>query len=152
MADEVDINIDQGSSFAYHMEWTDDNGNGIDLTQYTAKMDVRRSVIADKKVLSMHGCTVDSDGNALNRGITHGGSTGEFTQGAGIAGVGGIKLGVTSTGGTGMSGGIMIEIDSTSSNYIPSGRHFYDLEVVFPSNEVKTILNGTFELAREVTR
>tara|TARA_Y100000034_G_C6666101_1_gene292227 strand:- start:158 stop:613 length:456 start_codon:yes stop_codon:yes gene_type:complete len=151
MADEVDINIDQGSSFAYHMEWTDNNGVGVNLEQYTAKLDVRRSIIADKKLLSMHGCTVDSDGNALSRGITHGGSTGEFTQGAGVAGVGGIKLGVTSTGGTGMSGGIMIEIDSTSSNYIPSGRHFYDLELN-SSTSIVRLIQGRFEVNGSVTR
>ncbi len=52
----------------------------------------------------------------------------------------------------GITGAVYISIDANTVSNIPSGRHFYDLEVVFPSNEVKTILNGTFELAREVTR
>ena len=151
MASEVDIIIDQGTSFAYHMEWTDDNGNSVDLSQYTAKMDVRRSTIADKKLLSMHGGTVDSDGNPFNRGITHGGSTGEFSEGSGFAGTGGIKLGVTSTGATGMSGGVLIEIDSTSSNNIPSGRHFYDLELDSGTSVVRFI-QGRFEVNGSVTR
>jgi len=151
MASEVDIIIDQGTSFAYHMEWTDDNGDSVDLTQYTAKMDVRRSVIADKKVLSMHGSTVDSDGNAFTRGITHGGPTGEFTQGSGVAGVGGIKLGVTSTGGTGMGGGVLIEIDSISTNNVPSGRHFYDLELNSGTSVVRFI-QGRFEVNGSITR
>ena len=44
-------------------------------------------------------------------------------------------------------------IDNETIKNIPAARNFYDITVTFNNTgEVKTILNGTFELARETTR
>ena len=157
MASEVDIIVDSGTSFSYHLQWTDSmvSGNpGVDLTTYTAKMDIRRSTIADKKLLSLHGSTLNNDGTSSNSGLTKGGPTGEYVEGAtfsGIPAVGGIFLNTTSTGGTGMNGGIRIEIDATSTGYLPSGRHFYDLELT-SGTAVSRILQGRVEVIGSITR
>ena len=157
MASEVDMIIDAGTSFSYHFQWTQGTtagSAGVDLTSYTAQMDIRRSVIADKKLLSLHGTTLNNDGTSINSGITNGGTTGEFVDGAtfsGLAAVGGIFLNSSATGATGMSGGIRIEVDATSTGYIPSGRHFYDLELNSGS-AVTRVLQGRFEVTGSVTR
>jgi len=157
MASEVDMVVDAGTSFSYHFQWTQGStaGNpGVDLTSYTAQMDIRRSTIADKKLLSLHGTTLNNDGTAINSGITNGGTTGEFVDGAtfsGLAGVGGIFLNSSALGTTGTSGGIRIEIDATSTGYVAEGRHFYDLELKSGS-AVTRILQGRFEVNGSVTR
>ena len=154
MASEVDMIIDAGTSFSYHFQWTQGTtaGNpGVDLTSYIAQMDIRRSTIADKKLLSLHGSTMNNDGTSSNSGMTSGGTTGDFTTGGGIAGVGGIFLNSSATGGTGMNGGIRIEIDATSTGYLPTGRHFYDLELK-SGTAVTRVLQGRFEVNGSVTR
>ncbi len=50
-----------------------------------------------------------------------------------------------------MSGGVLIEIDSTSTNNVPSGRHFYDLELNSGTSVVRFI-QGRFEVNGSVTR
>ena len=160
MASEVDIVIDSGTSFSYHFQWTDSTvaaNPGVDLKKYVANMDVRRSVLADKKLLSLHGSTLNDNGSAINSGITHGGSTGEFVNGAtfsGIPGVGGIFLNTSAAGGTGFTGGIRIEIDATSTANIPAGRHFYDVQVQSggTGGVVTRLLEGRFEIRGSVTR
>ena len=150
MASEVDIVIDSGTSFSYHFQWTDSTvaaNPGVDLKKYVANMDVRRSVLADKKLLSLHGSTLNDNGSAINSGITHGGSTGEFVNGATFSGIPG-------AGGTGFTGGIRIEIDATSTANIPAGRHFYDVQVKSggTGGVVTRLLEGRFEIRGSVTR
>ena len=44
MAEEYDFNIDQGATFQKLIVWKDPDGNAIDLTDYTARMQIRKTV------------------------------------------------------------------------------------------------------------
>lgn len=52
-AGKYDITIEQGATFSLVLSWKDSQGNPIDLTGYTAKMDVRRSYSSSDTLLSL---------------------------------------------------------------------------------------------------
>jgi len=86
--------------------------------------------------------------------VTGGGNTGEWAVGTtfeGLAGTGGISLNVDSNGVSGTTGGILIQVDSYTTSNLPSGRHFYDVEVD-NNGTVTKIVRGRFEVLPEVTR
>ena len=127
-AGEYDIVSEQGTSFKLSLTYKDSTDSVIDLASYTGNMQVRRSV-------------------------TGGGSSAEFTTGTtqGQTGTGGIMLNTSSTGGTGTTGGIYIQIDASTLSNVPAGNHVYDLEIVSGSS-VDRLLQGRFEVTAEVTR
>tara|TARA_R100001015_G_C4620980_1_gene178065 strand:+ start:901 stop:1335 length:435 start_codon:yes stop_codon:yes gene_type:complete len=131
----------QGDTFVLQFNYLNDNDTAIDLAGCTGNMHIKRSPQSTKLI-----CELTDDYPNGVFGIS--GSCGDFNVGSGKAGnTGGISLNYD-----GITGAVYISIDANTVSTIPAGRHFYDLEVVFPSDEVKTILNGTFELAREVSR
>ena len=132
----------QGDTFVLQFNYLNDDNTAIDLTGCTGNMHIKRSPESSKLVCELI--------NKFPTGVfgISGSSGGDFVYGSGNTGnTGGISFNYD-----GITGAVYISIDATTVSRIPAGRHFYDLEVVFPSNEVKTILNGTFELAKEVTR
>jgi len=130
----------QGDTFVLQFTYTDENNAAINLAGASAEMHIRRSPQHNKLV-----CLVT---DAYPQGA-FGISGSDFEYGEGITGeTGGIILNYQGT-----TGSVYIEIDSNTVSNIPAARHFYDLQITFNDPyEVKTILNGTFELAREVTR
>tara|TARA_R100000005_G_scaffold73574_1_gene40813 strand:- start:265 stop:699 length:435 start_codon:yes stop_codon:yes gene_type:complete len=131
----------QGDTYKLTFNYLNDNNTAIDLAGHSADMHIRRSPGVDKLVCRLNdrhptgvfGRTGDLDFNLFS------GFTG---------GTGGILLNYQGT-----TGSVFIEIDSDTVSRIPAGRHFYDLIVKNNTTlEVTTILSGTFELAREVTR
>lgn len=140
-AGNYDISLDQGSTFVFHLTYQDSSGNAIDLSSYTASMQVRRSAIDPDIILD-----VSSAG-----GVTGGGTTGEFSSGGGSAGVGGMTLNGSTVGVAGTTGGIYIKIDTDTMKNVPAGRHRYDFELTNSGN-VNKILTGRFEVDAEVTR
>ena len=144
-----DLDIDRGATFKLFLEYQTAGTTGIDLNGHTADMQVRRSTKTSKIILHLQG-------NASDRGLTGGGSTGEYVLGAtfaGTAGTGGIFLNASSTGVTsGKTGGIYIEADSTTMKNVPEGQHHYDLELVDSSGTVTRILEGRFRVSPDVTR
>lgn len=143
-----DIIADQGSLFSFFLEYQDSGGNAVNLNGYTAEMQIRRSMIAPEILLQVgvSGCTA-------------GGVTGYFTASTGgSAGFGGITLNGSSADGTrttatvaGHTGGIFINVDHASMSAIPSGNHFYDIEL-FGSTGPERLISGRFEVLPEVTR
>jgi len=124
----------------------DSSEEAVDLDNYTATMQVRRSFTSDSILLSITGGTVDG-------GVIGGGSTGYFTGTGGIHGTGGIVLNGTVSGVTGTTGGIYISVDHVTMKNVPRGRHFYDLELTnLGDSSVTRILKGRFEVDPEVTR
>jgi len=131
----------QGDTFTLEFTYTDDDDTPIDLTNASAEMQIRRSPLYDKLVCQLtenypngvFGRTGDSD----------------FSYGEGQpGGTGGIILNYG-----GVAGSIYVQIDAETVGNMPAARHFYDMQITFDDPyEVRTILNGTFELAREVTR
>ena len=144
-----DINVDRGSSFKLFVEYQTSGSVGIDLSGYTADLQVRRHIDAS-------GILLHFSGNTYERGLTGGGSTGEYVVGAtydGTSGSGGIYLNAGSTGTTaGITGGIFVLADHTSMKNVPKGRHFYDLELTATDGTVSRIVEGRFNVSSDVTR
>lgn len=139
-AARYDIYAEQGTTFKLYFGWKL-NGNPVDLNGYSGELQVRRSIKDDKAILYL-----------TTTGVTGGGNTGDFIPGVnGIFGVGGISFN-TSIDGTGETGGILFKIDdNTMTNAIP-GRHFYDFKITNNSGDVKRLVEGVFEISKQVTR
>jgi len=149
-AGNYNIQVDQGSTFVFYIEYQGEGGTGEDLRGYTAEMQVRRSAIDTGMVLQVSGGV-----SGANAGVTHGGNTGEFVVGAtysGSVGIGGITLMGSTVGANGTSGGVYVSVDSTSMSKVPAGKHFYDIELHNGSGNVERILGGRFDVSREITR
>ena len=148
-AAKYDINAEKGATFKLFVEYQTAGTTGIDLNGYEANMQVRRHVGDSQIILSFFGTTAD-------RGLTGGGSTGEYTLGntfEGTGGTGGIYLNATSAGATGgTTGGIHISADFTTMKNVPKGQHFYDLELKDSSDNVTRVLEGRFRVSPDVTR
>lgn len=140
-ASRYDIYAEQGSTFKLHLHYKYSGGTGINLSNFTGAMQVRRSSKDDQVILFFS-----------NNGVTGGGITGEFNIGSGIAGVGGISFNTSISGGTGYTGGIFIRADATTMKNTPYGKHFYDLELTNSLGEVQRLIEGSFEISREITR
>lgn len=143
-AGQYHIFADQGSTFKLFVEYQTSGSTAIDLANYSADLQVRRNTSNENILLHFSGTT-------LAGAVTGGGSTGSYTGTGGIAGSGGITLNGNSAGATGYTGGIFILADATTMKNIPSGRHFYNLEVINGS-EVTRILEGRFEIDAEIVR
>jgi len=152
-AGDYDIVTDQGSSFTLHLAYQDDNGNAQPLSSYTSRMQVRRSPTDPQLLLWITGSTVDpTNGNAYSTAVTGGGSTGEFAgPTGGVTGSGYLKVGVSSSGATGFTGGILINVDADTMEDVPHGKHWYDLEIV-SGTTVHKLIKGRFEVEPEITR
>lgn len=141
-ASRYDIYAEQGSTFKLHLHYKYSGGTGIDLSNFTGAMQVRKSIKDDDVILFFS-----------NNGVTCGGITGEFSVGInGIAGIGGISFNTSISGSTGYTGGILIRADATSMKFAPAGKHFYDLELINSLGEVQRLIEGSFEISREITR
>jgi hypothetical protein len=141
-ASRYDIYAEQGTTFKLHLDYKYQGGTGIDLSNFTGELQVRRSS-KDSGVLLFLSDT----------GVTGGGITGEFTAGVdGIAGVGGISFNTAIDGSAGYTGGILFRVDATTMKNIPYGKHFYDFEMTNTLGEVSRLIEGTFEVSREITR
>ena len=163
LAGKYDINVSQGSSTNLFIAYQDSAGASVDLNNHSARMQVRRSQVENKLLLYLTGSSGGTYDGGLIIGITGPGSTGFFVDGTtaaggcgGSAGVGGITLsantsGVTLPAGTGTTGGIYLSIDALTLADVPTGNHFYDLELV-TGNDVTRILEGRFNVTGEITR
>lgn len=141
-ASRYDIYSEQGTTFKLHLDYKYKGGTGIDLTNFTGELQVRKSSKDNAAVLFLS-----------NYGVTGGGITGEFTPGSnGIAGVGGISFNTSVDGTSGYTGGILLRVDATTMKTVPMGKHFYDLELTNSLGEVMRLIEGSFEVSREITR
>ena len=130
----------QGDTFVLDFNYLNDDNTQIDLTGFSAELFIKRTPLVDKLV-----CQLNNNWPTGCFGRT-GGKDFLYNQGT-TGATGGIVLNYN-----GVTGGVYIVIDSETVSRIPSGRHFYDLVIKNNlNNEVTTILNGTFELAQEVT-
>jgi len=141
-AARYDIYAEQGTTFKLHLDYKYKGGTGIDLSNYIGQMQVRRSAKDSDVILFL-----------TNNGVTGGGITGEFTPGVnGVAGIGGISFNTSINGTSGYTGGILLKVDYETMKNTPSGKHFYDLELKNTYNEVMRLIEGSFEIYREITR
>ena len=154
MAATYTITHDKGTTFKFYALYKDSTGDAIDLASQTARMQVRRSPNDTEVALFITGTTMNNAGGTVFAGsVTHGGATGVFTIGGtnGTTGTGDIKLNAGVTGATGTTGGIFVEFDAVSSSFLPTGKMFYDIELV-EGEEVTRLVEGRFEVTANVTR
>ena len=142
-AGRYDITAEQGATFKLFLEYQDSTGTAQSLSGFTSRMDVKK-YIGDSELL------LQITGSPSGGGITGGGSTGFFSSGAGFAVAGGMTLNGSETGAAGFTGGIYTEISAAGMANVPTGRHFYDIELVNGS-EVTRILEGKFDVRGEVS-
>ena len=129
MAANYEIQAQQGETFQLHMTYKDNDNTVVDLSSYTGRMQVRRSLISGSVLL-------DIDSSGVTSGIS--------------GGTGSVAMNTSATGGS-LTGGILITADAVSMALVPSGRHFYDLEIVSGAT-VSRILQGRFDCPGEITR
>ena len=130
-----DITANQGETLNLHLSYTDSNDSVIDLSSYTAELQVRRTHYSSDKLLHLTGTTSG-----------FGGAT------AGITGAtGGIYLNRNAGNTGGETGGILIVAGATGTSLVPGGKHLYDLEIN-SNGTVTRLIEGRFECPSEVTR
>ena len=144
-----DIVSNQGETLNLHLLYTDTDDSGIDLTEYTAEMQVRRSYMGGLTLLHLTGSTA-----GFVDGITAGTTASSLGMKGYTAGVtGGIFLNRNSGNSGSQTGGILIIAGATATSLIPDGRHVYDLELKYtPTGSTTRLLDGRFECPSEVTR
>lgn len=140
-ASRYDIYAEQGTTFKLHLDYKYDGGTGIDLSNFSGNLQVRKSSKESNVLLYLS-----------NAGVTGGGITGEFSVGSGVAGIGGISFNTAIDGTTGYTGGILLRVDATTMKNMPYGKHFYDFELTNTLSEVSRLIEGSFEVYREITR
>ena len=67
VATNLNLTIEQGATFTYQLIWKDEDSNPIDLTGYTAEMQVRQPLDSSTKLLEL---------TTSNGGITLGSTAG----------------------------------------------------------------------------
>jgi len=140
-ASRYDIQAEQGATFKLHFHYKFSGGTGIDIGNFTGRMQVRRSSKDPNVILFL-----------TQNGVTGGCVTGEFNSGGGIAGIGGISFNTSIAGTPGFTGGILLRIDADTMSNAPAGKHFYDLELRNTVGEVMRFVEGSFDVSREITR
>ena len=140
-AARYDIYAEQGATFKLHMQYGYKGSTAIDLNSYTGELQVRRSSKDNGLLLFLS-----------ENGVTGGGITGEFLITSGIAGIGGISFNTGIDGSAGVTGGIFLKVDNDTMSNVPAGKHFYDFEIKNEFGEVIRLIEGTFEVPREITR
>ena len=136
-----DINAQQNSTFNFHLEYYDDNGNPINLSGYTARLHVRPSTGSPVKYLDIS-----------TAGVTGGGSTGEWSgTTGGVPGSGGIYLNTGETGGAGFVGGMLITADATTMGNVRVGSWKYSLDLTLGVT-TEELMNGQFVVSAKATR
>lgn len=142
-ASRYDILAEQGSTFKLHLHYKFSSGVGIDIGSFSGRMQVRRSSKDPQVILYL-----------TENGVTGGGITGEYIPGidVGISGVGGISFNTSINGTTGFTGGIFLRVDANTMTNVPHGKHFYDLEIQNTLGEVMRLMEGSFDVSKEITR
>ena len=149
MPARYDIVANQGETLNLHLLYTDTSDSGIDLTEYTAEMQVRRSALHGYNILHLTGSTAGFTG-----GITAGSTFSSLGFKGYTGGVtGGIFLNRNVWNSGSQTGGILVIAGSTATGWIPDGRHLYDMEIKYiPTGETTRIIEVRFESGGEVTR
>ena len=117
--------IEQGATTNLNIQWTDSSGSAIDLTGYSARMQIRPGIEASDVYISLLS-NLQPDGTGLNLS----GSNGETPV---------------------ESGSIGIYISAYSSSLLNFTEAYYDLELV-NGIEVTRLLEGRVKLSKNVTR
>jgi hypothetical protein len=119
-----DISVDQGSTFRKTITWKDSSNTVVNLTGYTARMQVRPTYSSASATVSL---------TTANGGVVLGGTSGT------------IQLYISATATAAIP-------TASPSQFSDAFIGVYDLELVSPSGDVTRLLNGDFVVTPEVTR
>lgn len=117
--------IEQGSTLSLELQYKDQNGNPIDLTNYNGRMQIRPDVASSTVYITLSS-SLQADGTGLN----FSGSNGTTPP---------------------TSGSIGMYISAASSSALTFDQAVYDLEI-YSGSYVSRILEGQVKLSKEVTR
>ena len=117
--------IEEGATLNLQIDWSDANGNPIDLTGYHSRMQIRPTIESDVVILSLSS-SFSEDGT----GISLNGASGELPL---------------------SSGSIAIYISAAASEGLDFNDAYYDLEMV-KNDFVVRLLEGRVKLSKNVTR
>jgi len=118
--------IEQGATFTLEVAWEDQTCVPIDLTGYSARMQIRPAVESETVYISLLS-DLQPDGTGLNLSGSNGMTPLE-------------------------SGSIGIYISAYSSSVLNFEQARYDLELVSGGGEVTRLLEGFVQLSKNVTR
>tara|TARA_R100001015_G_C4506303_1_gene79339 strand:+ start:215 stop:598 length:384 start_codon:yes stop_codon:yes gene_type:complete len=124
-AGKYSFTIEQGATTDFQIDWRDSTGTPVDLTDYTARMQIRSSYGSSGILYANLTSDLDSDGTGLNMS----GSNSAFPP---------------------TSGSIGVIISAASSSNFTFQEALYDLELVTGST-VTRLLQGNVRLSKEVT-
>ena len=130
-AGKYNFTIEQGSTTDFEIVYKDSSGNPVDLSGYTARMDLRATPGADTSYLTLSS-SLGTCGTGLN-----------------LSGSGGTSASKPLT-----SGSIGIYISAVSSSALDFTEASYDLEIVSGSGDcavVTRLIEGKITLSKEVT-
>ena len=140
---KYNITANKGIDFTLYLRYLDENDSVVDLVGggYTAEMQVRRFAESDTKLLQF---------------ISTNGGASVFGPSGVTAGLSGIRLNSTFTGGindgmSGSTGGIYIFADASTMTNVPTGRHFYEVDIIQGSNILR-LIEGRFEVIGNINR
>jgi hypothetical protein len=117
--------IEQGSTLNLELQYKDANGNPIDLTDYSGKMQIRPSVGSVTEYITLSS-SLQPDGTGLN----FSGSNGTTSP---------------------ASGSIGVYISAISSSLLTFDTGLYDMEL-YSGSFVTRILEGQVKLSKEITK
>lgn len=117
--------IEQGATTNFQINWADASGSAIDLTGFTARMQLREAIQSETAILSLTS-NLQLDGTGINLSGSNG---------------------VTPLS----SGSIGIYISAYTSSLLTFNEAFYDLELE-KAGEVTRLLEGKVKLSKNVTR
>lgn len=120
----TNLDMEQGTSFSVLATWKDVKGVPMDLTYYTARMQIRSSYAS----------------NTVTESLTT--ANGEIT----LSDTGDIMLELSPARTSN------IPVDYTQNSNPPRTKYVYDLELVSPTGHVTRLLAGNIIVTGEVTR
>jgi hypothetical protein len=124
-AGRYSFTLEEGATLNLQIDWSDGDGNPVDLTDYHARMHIRPNVESSTILLSLSS-SLDVDGT----GIILSGSNGTTPL---------------------SSGSIAIYISAAASEGLDFNDAYYDLEMV-KNDFVVRLLEGRVKLSKNVTR
>ncbi len=138
MTAKYDLSINKGSNFDLWIQYLTDGNTGVNLSSYKAEMQIKR-YRGDTTPL------IFASTNGLTYGYTYGYSTG------GTSGIGGISLN-TKYDSTGLTGGIFIKLDPSSTESLPYGKYFYDLNLIIGITYSQKLVEGRVSIENGVVQ
>lgn len=129
-AGQYSFTIEQGATVDFRIDYTDSNGDAVDLTNYEARMQIRNAKGGTTLYASLSS-SLDACGSGLNMTPTSASVTLPKS-----------------------SGSIGVFISAASSSAFTFDRAYYDLEIYSGSGNctrVDRILEGRVKLSKEVT-